>query len=227
MATRDQGAFEGFDDIPDPAADVLRQPVPEVAPPAEPSLTRADRRRRGLLGLVVAAAWIAVVLMVQGLRKNIGAAEVVIPLVAWVALAAFALIVSLKPRARGLPPALRAVQIVVAAVPALFIAIALLATRHAERFGTTWHESRNCLVWSSIYAAGPLVIMGLLLQRSFLSAPVWRGAAIGAGTGLVASAAVHAHCISIVSAHVVLAHGFPIAILTAMGALFGALRGRV
>jgi hypothetical protein len=82
------------------------------------------------------------------------------------------------------------------------------------------------MVWSGIAGAGPIAVAALLLRRSFLSAPVWRGAAVGAVCGLTASVLIHAHCAAPGASHVLVAHGFPAVCGALVGALLGALGGR-
>lgn len=226
MSARDPAPFEGFDQIPDPAAAALGRAAPEASPPAAPSLTRADRKRRSILVAALAVGWVMLVTLRLGIRADIQAIDVAVPIVLWVVLAVLGVIAALRPRDRGLPPAAPVVQIVALVVPLLFLGSALIASHDAHSVEVTWRNSGSCVAWASITAVGPFLLAGLLLQRSFLSAPVWRGAAVGAVCGLCAAAGIHAHCSVAASAHVILAHGFPVVSGGLLGALFGALRGR-
>src|SRR5689334_9115027 len=139
MPARDSAPFEGFDQIPDPAAGALEQELPakDAPPPAEPSLTRAERRRRSFIVLALALGWMVVVVARLGLRTDIGTIDVALPVALWIAVAAVGLITALRPRERGLPPTSRAVQLIAAAVPMVFVASALIASRDAEPIALT------------------------------------------------------------------------------------------
>lgn len=226
MPLRESAPFEGFDDIPDPASGVAARPTKEAAAPTEPSMTRSERQRRSLVALALAVGWVAALVAKLGLRADIGALDVIAPLSLWVVVAAVGLVAALRPRERGLPPPSRVVQVIAALVPALFVLSALAASSGAEQVPLTLRNSGGCVALASVAAAGPFVLAGVIFQRSFLSIPAWRGAAIGAVCGLCAAAGIHTHCPMAASAHVVLAHGFPIAAGGLLGALFGALRGR-
>jgi hypothetical protein len=77
------------------------------------------------------------------------------------------------------------------------------------------------------FALVPLALAALSLRRSFLSAPAWRGAAVGAACGLVGAFGIHAHCHYTAAAHVLGAHGLPVLACALLGAAAGALGGRV
>src|SRR5262245_37031481 len=65
-----------YDEIPDPAAAVARRPAPEMRAPRAPSPTRAERRRRLGLGLLLAVAWVVALTLKVGVRDDIGSAGV-------------------------------------------------------------------------------------------------------------------------------------------------------
>jgi len=228
MSARDPAPFDGFDEIPDPIGGALgsERPPKEVSAPTSPSMTRAERRRRSILVLTLAVGWVLVVLLRLGVRADIRALDVAVPLALWVVVALLGLFAALRPRDRGLPSSLRVVQLIAVAVPAIFLTSALIASHDVEPVELTWQNSGACMIWASITATGPFLLSGMLLRGSFLSAPVWRGAAVGAVCGLGAAAGIHTHCAMAASAHVLLAHGFPIVCGGLLGALFGAMRGR-
>jgi hypothetical protein len=128
---------------------------------------------------------------------------------------------------RGLPPGVRVVQTVAVALPLLFLGVAALVSIGSERSTPlTWRTLSPCMGWSGIAVAGPLIVAALLLRRSFLSAPIWRGAAVGAVCGLTASVLIHAHCSAPGLSHILMAHGFPVVSGALLGGLLGALGGR-
>lgn len=226
MSARDPAPFEGFDQIPDPAAAALGRAAPEASAPTAPSLTRAARQRRSILVAALAMGWVVLVALRLGIRADIQAIDVAAPIILWGVFAVLCVTAALRPRDRGLPPSALIVQVIAVAVPLLFLGSVLIASHDAHPVEVTWGNSKSCVAWASITAVGPFLLAGLLLQRSFLSAPVWRGAAVGAVCGLCAAAGIHTHCSVAASAHVILAHGFPIVSGGLLGALFGALRGR-
>jgi hypothetical protein len=220
--------FEKFKDIPDPAASLEEQTVPAIRAPEEPSPTRQGRRVRALVAVAVAIAWTGYILFDLGTRPDIGAAHVLIPLLVWLSSAALALLALFRRGDRGLPTSVRVVQIVAVALPLLFLGIAAAVTLGSDRSTPfTWSTLSPCMAWSGFAVVGPLLLSALVLRRSFLSAPVWRGAAMGAVCGLTASVLIHAHCAAPGASHVLMAHGFPAVTGALLGALLGALGGRV
>jgi hypothetical protein len=225
MASPDPISLEGMDQIPDPAARALASAVPAARPPSERALTRADRRRRSQVAVVFAAVWLGAVAVVLGLRPDLGSAAVAAPIVAWMVGGAVILGAVLRPRARGLPAGVRAVQHAVWIVPAAYVAGAVLVAVPSEA-PLTWASIRSCLALSTLMTLGPLAAAALFLRGSFLSAPGWRGAAVGALTGLAGSIGIHAHCSCQVIGHLLAAHGAAILIGAAAGAALGRLGGR-
>jgi hypothetical protein len=217
--------FEGFADIPDPAAGVAAQPdpAPEIAAPAEPSPTRTQRRRRIGAAIALALASILLIVMRVGVRRDMTARDVAIPFVLWLTVAAFAVMVAFRRRERGIAPSVGAVRIVGVAVPALFAAIAFAWSEPHQSWGTVG----ECVRFAAMLSAIPMTFAALLLRRSFLTAPASRGAAVGAVCGLLGAAAVHTHCDFAGTGHMVFGHGLPILGAALVGAALGALRGRV
>ncbi len=212
-------------DIPDPVARVAFAAVPPAVPPAEPVPTRADRRVRARAAVAFVVAWLAAAVMLFGLRPDVASAVVIVPLVVWVGGGAALLGVILRPRARGLPVGVRAVQHAVWIVPVTYAVVAMLVSAPAEG-SLTWESIRGCLALSTLIAVGPLTAAALLLRGSFLSAPAWRGAAVGGLAGLAGSIGAHAHCPVRSAGHLLVAHGAAIAIGAAVGAALGQARGR-
>jgi hypothetical protein len=214
-----------MEDIPDPAERIARRPAPEAAPPAERSPTRRERSLLSAIALVLSAIWLVAGAAELGLRQDLGAPAIGAPLALLMLLAGAALALTVRPRHRGLPAGLRALRAAVLALPAAFVALVLIGARWDEPAppGST----APCLLIAGGLSLVPIALAALVLQRSFLSAPAWRGAAVGAICGLAGAIVIQAHCPYTAAAHVVLAHGLPILGGAALGAAAGTLGGRV
>jgi hypothetical protein len=79
---------------------------------------------------------------------------------------------------------------------------------------------------STVIAAGPLAAAAFFLRGAFLSAPGWRGAAVGALAGLAGSIGIHAHCPCQGITHLLFAHGTVIVAGAAAGGALGRIGGR-
>ncbi len=200
-------------------------PVPEATPPAERSLTREEHRARTRTAAFAAVVWVAAAIALFGVRADIASPRVAAPIAAWLVGGALAFGVVLRPRARGLPAGVRAVQHALWVVPAAYALTAVLIAQPAEG-PLTWASIRGCLCLSTAMALGPLAAGALLLRGALLSAPGWRGAAVGAVLGLAGSIGVSAHCPVESLGHILLAHGAAIAIAAAAGGALGRLGGR-
>jgi hypothetical protein len=221
----DPAVLEGLGEIPDPAAAVARAPVPPARLPAERSATRAERRVSTGVAAALVAAWVVGGLAVFGLRPDVATAGVIAPIAAWIVGGAVVLGVVLRPRARGLPAGVRAVQHAVWIVPVAYVAgICAVAVPEPDPF--TWSSLRGCLGISSLLTLGPLCAATVLLRRTFLSAPGWRGAAVGGLCGFLGAAGVHAHCPCQSLGHQLAAHGIAIALGAVAGAGLGRLGGK-
>lgn len=227
-------AEPSFADIPDPAGGLApAAPASPVTAPSEPSLTRGQRGLRRSVVLLLSAAWVSAIVWRLGLRDDVSAMEVILPLALWIAVGAAGLWAAARRRGPGLPPPAPVALAVSIAVPALFAAVAFawstpegLSAEVAEE-AMRWATIRACLLVTLLLAAGPVALACFLLRRSFLSAPAWRGAAVGAVCGIAGAAGVHTHCPVGMSGHVLVAHGIPILVAALVGAVLGALRGRV
>jgi hypothetical protein len=218
-------SLDGMDQIPDPAAAAAEGPPPPARAPAERSATRADRRGLARAAMAFVLLWVAGALAVIGVRSDVVTPAVVAPIAAWVAGGAVALGVVLRPRGRGLPAGIRAIQHTVWIVPAAYVAgVVLIGVPGVEP--VTWGSIKSCLGLSSLLTMGPLAAAAFLLRGSFLSAPGWRGAAVGGLSGLLGSAAIHAHCPCQAPSHLLAAHGTAIALGAVAGATLGRLGGR-
>jgi hypothetical protein len=224
MAAPEDISLDALNDIPDPAAYLAARPAPPPVVPSEPAPTRPVRERLGRVALAVAFAWIVLVTWFFGFRSDLHTVEVAAPLALWTLLAGVGLALVLRPRARGLPAGVRALQAVVVVVPLAFL-VAAAATAGSEPVPAAMHAT--CLAVTGGLALAPLALAALVLRRSFLSAPAWRGAAIGVLCGLGATIGIHAHCAVADLFHVLLAHGLSLGAGALLGAVAGALQGRV
>lgn len=226
MMGADPYSLDGIDGIPDPAARIAdRDRPPPPALPADPSPTRADRRRLARGAAVAAVAWVAAGLAMVGVRHDIATPLVIAPLAAWSLAVVLGLALVLRPRARGLPAPVRVVQHALWIIPAIYAAGVLLVGATSGGPPLEWASLRGCLAVSHVMAFGPLAAAAVLLRRSFLSASTWRGAAVGALAGLGGSLGVHAHCPAPSFDHLLLAHGPSILVGGILGAIFGRTRG--
>jgi hypothetical protein len=234
MARSDPFSLEGMQEIPDPAARLPAQTSPAQAlpvamgdtpkPPAERSLTRAERSLRARAAITLSVAWLSAVVMHLGVRADLATLAAAGPIAAWTLGGAAVLWLVLRPGVRGLPAGVRVVQHAAWIVPAAYaLGAALVASPDGP---VTWLSVRFCLVSSTVMALGPLTAAALFLRGSFLSAPGWRGAAVGGVAGLAGSIGIHAHCPIHSIGHLLAAHGAAIAVGVAAGAALGRLGGR-
>ncbi|WP_437619627.1 NrsF family protein [Sorangium sp. So ce1151] len=227
--TDERELLKQLEDIPDPAAHVAprlaaRPPAPAEAP-AEPSLTRPARERRGLFAIVGGLAWVLLFSWIEGFRDDLGSPRVIVPLAVAAVLAGLGLLLALRRRARGLPAGVRALQALVVAVPVGFLVAAVVRSRVADP-PVPLELHVRCIASALATALPPFALAALMLRRSFLSAPAWRGASIGALCGLGAAVGLETHCALDDLLHVTFAHGLPIAAGALLGAAAGALHGR-
>lgn len=222
----DRDLLSELKDIPDPAARVAARPPPApVEAPAERSPTRPARERRVAGAILAGLAWILLLTWWEGFRDDLGSPRVALPLVLWAALSGLGLLLALVPRARGLPAGVRVLQALVAAVAVGFLAAAVVTSRVHDVLAPLMVHL-ECSAVALGMAIVPFALAALVLRRSFLSAPAWRGAAIGALCGIGAAIGIHSHCSLDEVVHVAFAHGVPIAAGALLGAAAGALRGR-
>ncbi|WP_437293956.1 NrsF family protein [Sorangium sp. So ce426] len=216
----------GLKDIPDFAAHLAARPPPVVAEaPAEPSLTRPTRERRSWSALLAGLGWILLVSWWEGFRDDLPSLRVAVPLAVTAVLSGLGLLLALSPRARGLPAGVRAIQTLVVAVPAGFLAAAVATSPVADP-PVPLDQHLRCVASAVGTAVLPFALAALVLRRSFLSAPAWRGAAIGALCGLGVVVGIGTHCDIDDLLHIAFAHGLPIAFGALLGAAAGSLRGR-
>lgn len=220
------GDTDPFADIPDPLGGGEARPVPAPQVPAEPSPTRAGVTARRAAALAIGAAGAIGLALVLGLRADLLAPGVLVQLGLWTLAVPASFAIALRPRAGGFPAGVAAVRIGVVSLAGLFVGLALLPLEGLE-VPLTPRTVRFCLSFGALAGLPALIGAAIVLRRSFLNAPALRGAFVGAAIGLAGAISIHAHCPVVSASHVILAHGLPILVFGAFGALFGALRGRV
>lgn len=220
---------DGWDDIPDPAAILGARPLPLASPPAEPSLTRASRQRRALVCAILSLAWIGAPIAALHPRGDIDRLGVIAAIAFWTLTLALALVLALRPRRRGLPAGVRAIQLVILGVSAAFVLGCLVVSAGIPEVVVDLTQVRGglgCLTITSIMGIGPLLLAASVLRRSFPSAPALRGAAVGVIAGLGGAIGIYALCPVQARMHLLISHGLPILALTLAGAALGAIGGR-
>lgn len=228
MSAPEPSIFEDFATIPDPAAATARAAPPPPPALGEPAPTRRGLRLRRLAALASGLAWIALLVLRFGLRPALREPLVLVPLVAWSALAALALTLGLRPGARGLPPGSRRVQALIVALPTLY-GLSVLARAEAlppSDLPLSWSTAGACFSATHLLSLGPLLLAALVLRRSFLNSAALRAALVGAVVGLAAAIGIHAHCPVEATSHILVAHGLSIVTGGLIGAALGAIRGR-
>jgi hypothetical protein len=216
-------SLERLAEIPDPAVVSASAPIPPPRTPAEPSLTRADRRRRSVAAVVFGVAWAVAVTITVGLRPDIGSPGVIAPAIAWLLGGGVVLVMVLRPGARGLPAGVGLVRHALWVVPALYALVALIVAGPELPRGCS---PGGCVLFAVAVSMGALAALAFVLRGTFLSAPGWRGAAVGALAGLAGSVGAHAHCPVQCLDHIVEAHGASIVLFAAAGAVLGRIGGR-
>jgi hypothetical protein len=213
--------LEGLGDIPDPVRPLRAlPPPPSIANVASPTRAARARRNIALFGAAIVVA--SAIVLRGGIRADLLDGFVIFQLGTWMLVIAFAARVVVIPAERGLPSGLRALQVGLLALVLVFSALALAPAVS----GFEWHSFLGCALFGASVALAPLAAAALALRRSFLSAPGWRGAVIGAACGLGGTIGVHAHCPRQSSAHVLLSHGTPIVLGALAGSVLGRVRGR-
>lgn len=215
-------------DIPDPAADTAARTAPVPVVPSLPSLTRAERRRRAGLYGVLSLVWVGACVWYGEPRADMVKPGAIAPIALWSLASALALALALFPRRRGLPPGIRAIQLVLAGVPILFVLPVLIVSAGVPPGSLGLHGDigSGCLAFTTLMGLGPLFFASLALQGSFPSVPIIRGAAVGVLCGLFGAIGMHAVCPCALRSHLLIGHGVPILLLGLLGGAFGALRGR-
>jgi hypothetical protein len=213
-------------DIPDPLEGAALGAGRAPAPPAAKSPTRDDMKRRRIVALLGSFAWAAAVLAFFGLREGLAdhAGFVAAQSVVWGALFVAAVALALSKGRRGLGAAVGWARALAAGAPIAFMMAALFwLPASAASFGDLGDVASLVACFSvGIGVAVPLVALFVWsVRRSFPSAADWRGALLGAASGLGAALVLTLHCSSVLGGHVALAHGMPLVLAALAGGWLG------
>jgi hypothetical protein len=122
----------------------------------------------------------------------------------------------------GHPPLWRLLVAVV--TPTALLALALLAAAlwpETELGHDGWGDLMTCLIFTPLFAAGPLLAFTVIRRRSDPVAPRLSGAAIGAAAGAWGAVGISLHCRHVTPLHVAGGHVLPVAMLALLGVLLG------
>jgi Negative regulator of sigma F len=216
-----------FLDIPDPATILARPAPPLPAALAAPSPTRSDRRRRAVVSVVAGLLWVSAAFTQYSVRPDLTERGVLLRLALWGSAGAFVWSQLLRRDGRGMLLSSRVVQFGLAMVPVAYVVTALMIDGSTANVPVGPFPQFLCTGIASAMSVGPIVAASIFFRRSFLSAPVARGALIGAVCGLVGASAIYVHCPVEATFHVVVAHGLPILFGAPVGAALGAIGGRI
>jgi negative regulator of sigma F NrsF-like protein len=188
----------------------------------EPSLDRAQTRRRRWIALGLSSTWLTTHLVVYGVRQDLShlspfyvAVQVGLPL----AFAVASLCVALSPGKLGLGVSLLGTAALGLIAPLSFwlSALAMPAPGGLVRDASLL-SALVCLDITLLWAALPLVAAAVSLRRAFPGAAAWRSALVGGAAGLFSGATMNLHCANVDPLHMMLGHGVPVIV----GALVGA-----
>jgi hypothetical protein len=215
-----------FADIPDPVRDGGARSPPAMEPPAEAAPTRAESAQRRWIAVALGAVWAVAFVFVLGVRTDVLGGKVLVQIIAWTLALPLGLSLALRPREGGWPAGVAAQRAGLIALLAVFIGLSLIPIEGMEA-PLSFRTVRGCASFALLIGLPSLLCATFVLKRSFLNAPALRGAVVGAVCGMAGAVGIHTHCPVVTTSHVLLAHGLPIVVFAALGALFGARRGRV
>jgi hypothetical protein len=213
-------------EIPDPFEEAVHPPRRPMGVQGLPWSPNRSRVRALRIAAVVAAllydlAWLAFAETrpdIHSIPPEQLASGLIIPLVS----AAMAIGAGTRAGARGLgDPKWRVVAFAVAA-PVWLVLATLLVAPHGPQVDLFWRRAAGCFFTTGLLALGPLALGVVTFRRAFVSAAVWRTAAVGVACGALASATMSLACPIGNVWHVLVGHG---TILVAAG-LCGAALGR-
>lgn len=218
-------------DIPDPLAEPATSAVRPPSAPAEPSPTRADVKRRRVGALGASIIWACAVLAFFGVREELAenASLVAGQAILWLALFCVALALAVRKGRRGLGSGVGWARALAFGAPLTFVLVALFwLPASAAAFGATGDTTSLAACFAvGMGVAVPLVALASFgVRRSFPSAAGWRGALLGAASGLAAALVLTLHCASPLGGHIALAHGLPLVLASLTGAWLGSKLGR-
>jgi hypothetical protein len=198
-------------DVPDPLAGVDDWPLPErprAAVTNSPTRARTMTGRVAALGvaLLYELAWIVVMTKRADLHTT-SPGVLLTELATPIAAAVLALAAAAPSGAHGLGQPKGRILALAFLAPTLFVAASLVASPadvDPEPFVT---HGLRCLAWTAVYSLGPMALAAWAFRRSFVAAPVWRGAALGMACGAIGAATMSLVCSVGSPAHVLVGHG--------------------
>jgi hypothetical protein len=118
---------------------------------------------------------------------------------------------------------------IVRVLVAVLTPVALLATAMGAAMAwpetlatrTTVEANVVCVVFTLLFALGPLAAFAVVRRRSDPVAPRLTGAAIGAASGAWGALGIEMHCGHASATHILLGHIAPVVLLTVLGVLIG------
>jgi hypothetical protein len=213
-------------EIADPFAEAVSPPLRPLGlegMPRSPNRSRVRTLRIAALvaALLYDAAWVAFVEArpdIHSVPPEQLAWGLAVPLVA----AAVALGAGARSGALGLGESKWRLVALALAAPLWFALATLLVAPHEPQVALFWRRAAGCFFTTGLLALGPLTLGAATFRRAFVSAAVWRTAAIGVASGALASATMALACPIGNASHLLVGHG---SILLAAG-LGGAVLGR-
>lgn len=201
-----------FDGIPDPLPDALpRLPALPSATVRRPSRTRAELGRARTVALVVSGGWFTGQLLLLGVRGDFAELPLGYVVAFGVApiVAGAACVLAAESAGRlGLGARVGLLAALSLLSPAAFVLGALLAPApYAAAATGDFRDGAFCFHMALAWTVLPLLAAGLALRGTFVGRAGWRSAALGAGAGLLAAAAITLHCPLPGPVHVGLGHG--------------------
>ena len=205
---------------PDLRARVLAAAAAERVPP------RGAGVRRAAVSVGVGFALSVLVSVLIGLPGNGGrpGAYVMAITIAWGAVAVAATLYGVA-RGRsmlGRPAGWRVAVAVMTPVVLLGASLALAAAWPSTTSDVAGlHEHLVCILFASLFAAGPLLAFAFVRRGTDPVAPRLSGAAVGAAAGAWGALGIELHCGHAGILHIVLGHVLPVVLLTAVGVVLG------
>ncbi|NUO52504.1 MAG: DUF1109 family protein [Polyangiaceae bacterium] len=214
-ASFDLDDLSSIPDYPPRGADPEARPEPPE-PPSDRGPTRSEIMRRRRIAMLVGGAWLVVLLLLLGVRRDFELSlEVLAHALLPALLGAAALYAALAPGSVGLGPNARTTVALAVGGPVAFVVCALAFP--AIDGGHPPKAAFFCGDWGLLLGAVPLAALVWAQQRTCAAAAPWRSALIGIAMGLVGTATLGMHCANGDGWHVALGHGWPVVVFGIIG----------
>jgi hypothetical protein len=217
-------------DVPDPLAGISEWPAPpRRRVTLEPSPTRsrlvAVRATALAAALLSELAWAFIISKREDLHtmpRTVLVTELAIP----IAVALLALAAAAGPGARGMGQPKGRMTALVFLAPALFVAATLVTAPADVDPSPFLRHSLECFAWTGLISAVPIGLAAWVFRRSFVTAPAWRGAALGMACGATGATTMGVVCSVGSAGHVLLGHGTMMLVAALGGAWLASRFGR-